>query len=317
MKRCFFIFALIAIAALFAVSCQKDVETSIVESDLEFENAGEIHNSYLVDILSYLNTHEIFTRTDNLTPETFAQEVAKIQSSVLTNVNLEGMSREQVISHIKRNIDVSISPDVISIAQNIADNPDVSILSELNKNGELSPLLSDYVTEVDRILTSPSTNDVTKINNLDLVYLNYYREANPDERKLISATHDIFKKSKEYWEDNGAAWEQTIGKSGTLRGFIWGVARADGWALIKAVYSAGWYYATMFWKEMLIASGVASAISAVATIIREIGTSSINGEILYSINGSEPISESQLKEMIFQEVIIQNPELNLEFETNK
>lgn len=68
---------------------------------------------------------------------------------------------------------------------------------------------------------------------------------------------------------------------------------------------------------MLIASGVASAISAVATIIREIGTSSINGEVLYSINGSEPISESQLKEMILQEVIIQNPELNLEFETKK
>lgn len=317
MKKFFYRFALMAIAILFAVSCQKDVETSIIEPDLEFENAGEIHNSYLDDILSYLNTHEIFTRADNLTPETFAQEMAKIQSSVLTNSNLRGMSREQVISHIQRNIDVSISPDVISLAQDLVDNPDMSILSELNKNGELSPLLSNYVTEVDRILTSQTINDVTKINKLDLIYLNYYREANPDERKLISATHDIFKDSKEYWEDNGATWERAIGRAGTLKGFIWGVARADGWALIKAVYRAGWYYATMFWKEMLIASGVASAISAVATIIREIGTSSINGEVLYSINGSEPISESQLKEMILQEVIIQNPELNLEFETKK
>lgn len=238
--------------------------------------------------------------------------MAKIQSAVLTNTNLKGMSREQIISHIQRNINVSISPNVISLAKSLADNPDVSALNELNKNGDLSPVMSAYVSEVDKILTTSTLSDASRSSKLDLAFTKYYRQADNNDRKLISATHDIFKDSKDYWEKNGATWERSIGKYGSLKSFLWGVARADGWALVKAVYSAGWYYATMFWKEMLIASGVASAVSAVATIIREIGTSSVNGEILYSINGSEPISESVLKEMIFQEIKTQNPELNLD-----
>lgn len=96
------------------------------------------------------------------------------------------MSREQIISHIQRNINVSISPNVISLAKSLADNPDVSALNELNKNGDLSPVMSAYVSEVDKTLTTSTL-----------------------------------------------------------------VARTDGWVLVKAVYSAGWYYATMFWKEKI------------------------------------------------------------------
>ena len=62
---------------------------------------------------------------------------------------------------------------------------------------------------------------------------------------------------------------------------------------------------------MLIASGVASAISAVANLILEIGTSSVDGQIMYTINGSEPVSETELKEMIFQEIVAMNPDWGL------
>lgn len=304
-------FKFVLIFILFAVSCQRESEIP-AESPDYIADAGKYHNMYLDEILNHLDSNRMTTRTEDITAETFIQEMAKIQSAVLTNTNLKGMSREQIISHIQRNINVSISPNVISLAKSLADNPDVSALNELNKNGDLSPVMSAYVSEVDKILTTSTLSDASRSSKLDLAFTKYYRQADNNDRKLISATHDIFKDSKDYWEKNGATWERSIGKYGSLKSFLWGVARADGWALVKAVYSAGWYYATMFWKEMLIASGVASAVSAVATIIREIGTSSVNGEILYSINGSEPISESVLKEMIFQEIKTQNPELNLD-----
>ncbi|MCX4282404.1 hypothetical protein [Alistipes muris] len=296
--------------ALFLISCQQKIEqVEIDEPDYVME-AGKYHNLYLDDILDYLSKRKPATRSV-VSPATFAQEMAGIQSAVLKNSGLKGMSRQQAIDHIKRNINVSISPDVLSLAQSITDNPNYSIVADLNKNGDLSPVLRGYVEEVDNILTSQTFSDARKESKLKQAYLNWYREGNNEERDIIAGTYSVFQDSKEYWTENASAWEHSIGTMKTLKSFLWGVVRADGWALAKAFYAAGWYYATMFWQEMLIASGVASAISAVANLILEIGTSSVDGQIMYTINGSEPVSETELKEMIFQEIVAMNPDWGL------
>lgn len=98
-----------------------------------------------------------------------------------------------------------------------------------------------------------------------------------------------------------------------MKKILWRIARADGWALAKAVYKAGWYYATMFWKEMLIASGIASATSVLKGIKNIIRWEIINGQVVYSV-GDESLTESEMEDYIIQEMVNQRPELGFVLE---
>lgn len=96
--------------------------------------------------------------------------------------------------------------------------------------------------------------------------------------------------------------------SSTIKRYLWRIARADGWALARAFYNAGWYYGTMFWKEMLIASGVASAVSVVKGIITDITLEVVNGQTSYRI-GDLTISELDLENSIIERIASQRPGL--------
>lgn len=311
MKR----FLVLSLIATLIVACSRNEYSETAESlDVEYvegiSNAGDLHNEYLQGIFDSMVNSSVSpnTRAGGLTESSFIEEMAKIQLSVLDGTDISKMSRNQVVSHIQTNIDVTVAPEVISMAQTIADYPQMSIIPTLETNGSLSTAMRGYIQEVDNILLSTTMSDSMKESKLRLAYLNWYRAGDENDRKLISSTYDIFIDSKNYWEQNATQWERAYGLKTTIKSYLWSIARSDGWALAKAVYHAGWYYATMFWKEMLIASGTASAVTAIFGLIKEISMSNVNGEIIYTIGDNE-MSESELKTRIFQEMIVLRPEL--------
>lgn len=311
MKR----FLILVLTVTSFVACSRDEYSDNPDSlDMEYiegvTNAGDLHNEYLQGLFNAMSNYSttLCTRAGELTESTFLTEMAKIQLAVLDGTDISKMSRNQVVSHIQTNIEVTVAPEVISMAQTIVDYPQMSIIPTLETNGTLSTAMKGYVQEVDNILLSTTMSDAMKESKLRLAYLNWYRAGDENDRKLISSTYDIFIDSKNYWEQNAAQWERAYGLKTTIKSYLWSIARSDGWALAKAVYHAGWYYATMFWKEMLIASGTASAVTAIFGLIKEISMSNIDGEIIYTI-GDSSLSESELKTRIIEEMIVLRPEL--------
>lgn len=69
----------------------------------------------------------------------------------------------------------------------------------------------------------------------------------------------------------------------------------------------------MFWKEMLIASGIASATSVLKGIKNIIRWEIINGQVVYSV-GDESLTESEMEDYIIQEMVNQRPELGFVLE---
>lgn len=174
--------------------------------------------------------------------------------------------------------------------------------------------MENYIEEMDQILTSSSIQDYNRGIELAKIHLKWNGAGNDYENMLISSTYDIFIDSRTYWSENADAWAESMNiDSSDIEKILWRIARADGWALAKAVYKAGWYYATMFWKEMLIASGIASATSVLKGIKNIIRWEIINGQVVYSV-GDESLTESEMEDYIIQEMVNQRPELGFVLE---
>ena len=309
------IYYLLLIAVLI-VSCNRNdnatVNSSSIDTITSYSDAGELHNECLDQIFSAISASTDMANSRGTTPfgDNFVKEMANIQLAVLDGTDLSDMTEDEITTFIKTSVEIAVSPEVITLAHNVVYTPELTIVSSFEPDVTLSPIMRGYMEDIDAILTSSTLNDTQR--NLQLVQARsrWYGTGTELENTLMVATFDIILDSKSYWNENANAWAETMGvDASTIKNYLWRIARADGWALARAFYNAGWYYGTMFWKEMLIASGVASAVSVVKGIAKNIVFELIDGQSSYSI-GDVTMSELDLERSIIQDIASQRPELS-------
>lgn len=249
------------------------------------------------------------TRTTEYNIGDYIDQIAEIQTTLMKEVDLPSMTRQQKNDFIMRNIDVAVSYEIFMLTESIIKDFDYQGINVL-QGYAFSAEIEGFLVGMDNILKSSNPNELDKLSKLVTNYNKWYLKAKLKDREIIQGIYNIVTDSYKYWKRNGDKWETRVSlQSRSFKKFLWGVVRADGWAFARAVSKAGIYYATIFWKEMLIASGVGSAISALRGLITEISMSCINNEAVFIINGQNSITESVLKNRVYQKVILLNPVL--------
>lgn len=312
MKKIYYL----SLIAVLLVSCKRDDNAAVnhphIDTITSYSDAGELHNECLDKIFSSISDSPDIVNSRSSTPfgDSFIREMANIQLAVLDGTDLSNMTEAEITTFIRTSVETAVSPEVITLACNVVNTPQLTIVSSFEPNVTLSPVMRGYMEEIDEILTSNTLNDMQRNLQLLQARSRWNGKGTEYENTLMTATFDIFLDSKSYWDENANAWAETMGvDSSTIKQYLWRIARADGWALARAFYNAGWYYGTMFWKEMLIASGVASAVSVVKGIIKDITLEVVNGQTSYKI-GDLTISELDLENSIIEHIASQRPGLN-------
>lgn len=312
MKKIYYL----SLIAVLIVSCNRDDNAAVnyppIDTITSYSDAGEMHNECLDEIFSSISDSPDIVNSRSSTPfgDSFIREMANIQLAVLDGTDLSNMTEAEITTFIRTSVETAVSPEVITLACNVVNTPQLTIVSSFEPNVTLSPVMRGYMEEIDEILTSNTLNDMQRNLQLLQARSRWNGKGTEYENTLMTATFDIFLDSKSYWDENANAWAETMGvDSSTIKQYLWRIARADGWALARAFYNAGWYYGTMFWKEMLIASGVASAVSVVKGIIKDITLEVVNGQTSYRI-GDLTISELDLENSIIEHIASQRPGLN-------
>ena len=311
MKKIYYL----SLIAVLIVSCKRDDNAAVnyphIDTITSYSDAGELHNECLDKIFSSISDSPDIVNSRSSTPfgDSFIREMANIQLAVLDGTDLSNMTEAEITTFIRTSVETSVSPEVITLAHNVVDTPQLTIISSFEPDVTLSPIMRGYMEDIDEILISNTLNDAQRNLQLLQARARWHGTGNEYENTLMTATFDIILDSKSYWNENANAWAETMGvDSSTIKRYLWRIARADGWALARAFYNAGWYYGTMFWKEMLIASGVASAVSVVKGIITDITLEVVNGQTSYRI-GDLTISELDLENSIIEHIASQRPGL--------
>ena len=269
MKSFYFSFLLLLLVIVLSSCSDKQVNDRSSSLDISVDEVGQYHNvalDYALEAIDGSPLMNSFTR-GSVSINDYAQCLAQAQSAILKNSqDFHKLSVSQVPSYVHDALNVTLSERSITSIRLLLTDPSYSLTQDLKQEfpNEVSSVVEAYLNEmIDLFKTS---NDYTYIENyIDRIHLKWYREANQDDREIISSTTNVAISSLDYWRNHASQWDATL-KGNALRGFIIGVTVAD-FSCITRIVLIGRQYSVIFWKEIAAAAAAYSAGSAIEGLV--------------------------------------------------
>lgn len=295
------------ISSLMFLACQNneidspsDGKSSEMNSSIQIEEVGTMHNECMEAAYDAINLSPLLnTRASNtITVEDFTSILGQTDAASYRRIGeLKKLSGEELRNFVNDYLNIDIPERSYKAISNMLYNSSFSYTKDYLTQiyNDISPELEGFLDELtDELKNAYTTASIDFA--IDKIHLKWTRKVKTQEdREAITATINVAKSSKEYWNKNISKWGvPNIIKQSTFRTIIGHAVAADCICIIDFI-RIGRQWVIPFWDKIAVAAAGTSVVYGIVGALED-RIISTSGEYIIFSNG-ETITYSELKKM--------------------